>query len=333
MIRALNKTLGEEKNSGLCPGCLRTLIFSAGFSGFLLGIGVVNMLYLIPLQFAMARRGRKTFVYATAASLGLGGLIWLLRGPESTEVLIYLSALGLLAGLYALNWNAVVPRARILPWVRILAAATISAGATLLAVISLENQGVWDQFSDIMRENPDFARVLESLLPGLSAAEAIALTQAILYRSLVFSSGLVLLLAYALGRSLAGGTASLFYPLSRYRLPAEMIWGFILPAAGLMVSERMGWMIPAYLFWNGFLLAALLYLIRGLGIVAGFAIQKPLIRAVLPGVLILSVIAPGVNFILAIALTLLGISSVWIRYSDGSGAAPTGGGTASAEDS
>jgi hypothetical protein len=73
-----------------CPGCIRSAAFAAVISGVLLGLGLINAFFLLPLQFIKSRRGASPFVFAALGSLLIGGMFWLLRGPETGDLLVFL---------------------------------------------------------------------------------------------------------------------------------------------------------------------------------------------------------------------------------------------------
>jgi hypothetical protein len=299
-----------------CPGCIRSAAFAAVISGVLLGLGLINAFFLLPLQFIKSRRGASPFVFAALGSLLIGGMFWLLRGPETGDLLVFLPAVGMVAGLAILSWNDLVSDFVLSPWLRITLAAFVAATSTAVGLIALDSPEVWQQVADLLADSPELAPLFQGAMPG-GSTELVSLMRAVISRSLVFSSGLGLLMAYGVGRAMARGSLELIRPLSRFALPAAMVWGFILPAAGLMLAERFAFEVGAVIFWNLFLLVVLLYGLKGLAIIANASLRRPLLRAALPGLIIIGVLVPGINIVLAIALVLLGISSVWIRYSDG----------------
>ncbi|AHC14718.1 hypothetical protein [Salinispira pacifica] len=304
---------------------LKTALISGVISGLLLGLGMINMLFIVPLQFAAARQGMKSFGYALLTSAVLAGIILLIRGLEQPQLSVYLSAAGMLTGLLLLNFRRISTgsedtgrRYVILPlWLRIMAASVATSGGMAAVLFQFSNGGGWEQLLQLLSGGSSQGDLLNQLMPGMNGEQLLELSKQVIYRSLGLSSLLVLLIGASLGLLLAGGSWKLLFMLRRFSMPQQFVWLFIMSLGGLMIAERLVVLPLAYISWNLFLISGLLYVLQGLGVILRLSQTRPLLRAMLPGLFILGVLLPGLNVVFLGMLALFGISSIWIHYSSG----------------
>lgn len=337
--------IGNPRNSGRLlrtpggsPGSsggndVKTGLISGLVSGVLLGLGMINMLFIVPLQFAAFRQGMKSFGYAFMTSAGIAGVILLIRGLEQPQVSVYFSAAGMLIGLLILNLRRITfggkeseRTYRIIPiWLRILAASVATSAGMTAVLYQFSNGGGWEQLLQLLSGGSSQGDLLNQLMPGMDGEQLLELSKQVIYRSLGLSSLLVLLIGASLGLLLAGGSRILLFLLRRFAMPQLFVWVFIVSLAGLMIAERFAVLPMAYIGWNLFLISGLLYVLQGLGVILRLAQTRPLLRTMLPGLLILGVLLPGLNLIFLGMLALFGISSIWIHYSSGTASGGSAG--------
>ena len=280
---------------------LAVIVLVGVFGAFLMGL--VNMLFLIPLQFVASKRGKQDFLLSSILTLLVGLLFWSLRGRG----IDFLIPLGLLFALFVMNSDQLQQG-----WLRLIIAAALSAAGTMIMLLITGRGEMLSDMLEILRAIPEMQQLLSDIVPGTGLEQQLNFLLDLLFRSVLLSSTLVLLFAYGIGRGIAQGIRSLFQVFVRFTFPEELIWFFIISLVALMLGEALN--IPFFIYggWNCLLLSALLYWIRGLGILIRFAQSRPFLRVALPGLLILVIILPGVNLIFSIGLAVLGISSIWI---------------------
>lgn len=108
---------------------------------------------------------------------------------------------------------------------------------------------------------------------------------------------------------------SVVKPLSQFRVPPVLVWGFLLGFAGLVLelvvklpdTYTMVLLLVAQTFW-------LLYFIQGLGIVSALLERKKLGRIVLPLLVVLVLTVPYLNVAIVLLLALLGVLELWINF-------------------
>ena len=273
-------------------------------------MGSVNMLFLIPLQFVASKYGKRDFLFSSLLAVLLGLVLWILR-RMGTDFFVPLS---LLAALFVLNGSMF--RLELPVWLRIVLAALLSGGGMAVSLLAIGRSEILTGLVAVLSASPEFVELLAELVPGIELEQQLALFVDILFRLVLMSSTLILLFAYGIGKVLGQRFRSLFQLLERFELPSQLIWFFIISLAVVMFGERLA--IPVLIFggWNCFLLSALLYCIRGLGIFVCFAQSKVFMRGVLPGLLLLIILLPGANVVFAAVFVILGISSIWIPYAE-----------------
>lgn len=304
---------------GICRKCIVLLVITSALAAFAIGMGGASFFALVPLQFAYERRGSMAFVMASGIALLIGGILLAIGSSPSAFALVLASAVLSLLSLTLLNWRGVFEQPRLEPWLRVVFAIIVASAASALVIASPVFQSVLhsqlNAWLEAMFDSEQGAELFSVL--GNNQEQVFAFLWSWLYRSIAPAAGLSTLIAFAVARTLSRGSGSLVDKLSRYNLPPWMVWSVILPAVSTMISSRFGNVLAEAISWNILLSAALLYVLQGVGVLARVSKNRPFLRAIFPSLCIILSIMPGLNVMSAIAVCVLGITSVWIQYSDG----------------
>ncbi len=257
----------------------------------------LSIFYLAPLQFTWSKYGRQEFLLSSVISLCTGLLLSVFRGIGQ-EILI---PLGLLAGLAALNMLQFNEG-----WKRLIIASLFCTLGTILVLGITGRDTLITGIISALEGSPEIEELFAAIVPRQGLEQQINFIFDLALRAIVLSSTLSLILGYGLGRALGSGVSSLLR--IRLNFPEWFIWVFIVSAIVLMAGEILTIIPLSYIGWNCFLFAALLYFLKGFGILAGLLGKKPFI----PALLILAILVPGVNAIFILGLVILGIASIWI---------------------
>jgi hypothetical protein len=319
---------------------VEAIVFAA-VSTLLYYLGTGFLLFLIPLQVALVRKGTRVFL----ASLGLAfALILAVKFviPQVTSVqgapfvvMEMFVVVALMAGLVLsqlpdLTAAASFGKRRV---VRFLA-ATAAAGLLSVPVILY------------LRASTEFTSGLSQLFDGLAGAlnrafrdagagqplgaEAALATLSgrqlqqfigeVFWRSFLLAFFLLLAASWWLGswvgaRSL-GRRAELPRPRS-FRLPELYIWPLI-GALGLLLLSLATSLGPlGYAAWNAALILMFLYGVAGVGVLQ-FLLERYRVprgmRWLLGLILVILVLTPRANLVVLIGLPALGVSEIWLKY-------------------
>jgi hypothetical protein len=318
---------------------IEAVIFAA-VSALLYHLGMGFVLFLIPLQAVLVRKGRRSFFISLALAflLILGVRALLSRGAAAATpfVLLEMSVVAaLIAGLVLIQLPelAALPRQRLLTLRRVprLLAATGVAGLLSVPLI-LYLQGN-EAFSAGLREifgsaatalNRAFGESDSlGLVGGGQLFSAEGLQQAageILLRSYLFEYFLLLTGSWwagtIIGSRSTGGKAQLT-KLVDFRLGDGYVWPLIASLAMVLLSLVVHIGVLGLAAWNALLILVFLYGLSGLGIIR-FLLRKYKLPAGLRWLLVLAIVilafTPRVNLAIAILVPGLGVSEIWLKY-------------------
>ncbi len=148
--------------------------------------------------------------------------------------------------------------------------------------------------------------------------KATELLKGIVFRGYLFAYFVMIAATWRLGSSF--GARSLEErpaPLSRFVIPEVVLWP-VLASWAIVVIDRFAHLgVVVYLMWNTGMIGAFLYALAGVGIVEHLMdrlrVGRGLRLLLLFGVLLLLMV-PGVGIVIAVVLTVLGISELWVRF-------------------
>lgn len=320
-------------------------------SVLLFRFGLLGLVFLVPIQLAWIRRGERAGL--TASGISLAGIaafkivdlarLRAVAGGEVAEGLLLIDpvfALGLLMGLVILN----SPRVRVPvtdssgSWSfsgrefstaeRMLAAAVVGAliyGPTI-ALVAAGDGGRSVIASQIELLRPIFESA------GASTEEIRVLTEVVVgavlsglllgyFVMLVGNWWLGVVVAFRSRLALPDGNEVMArlsgLDLSSFRIPVWCVWPLIVSWAGVLATMvlEMGWV--RYLFWNAAFVMLAVYAIQGIAIIR-FQLERWKVtrgpRVALAVGMIVVLLIPGLQLIVALGVPGLGVSEIWIDY-------------------
>jgi MFS family permease len=311
----------------------------AGIASGLLYISVLlSFVFLVPVQIAFGRFGRRAGM--AAAGVAVGGIVvvlgWRLVAAGAFGALsivagivppvVLFGALALINAAFWHGWAAVY---------KVLLVTAVCAIAALPVIVSLERD---TSIAAYLEE-----RIGAFLAPLRSASgegyDASALAASLDPKELVASSIATLRNSYAavllfliggswrLGNRLSGPGSrgrEETAPIDEFRLPYLLLWAFL--AAWSLVLAAVLMHAPetiAAFAWNCAIALALLYAAQGLGIITHVLKRWNMprfLRIVIAAMALLALATPTTSIAVAVALPLFGVTEIWIPYRKPKGA-------------
>ena len=316
---------------------IEALVFAA-VSTLLYHLGMGFILFLIPLQVVLVRKGRKSFAISSGLALTLIIIVKLIllgrtQDPAAFLIVEIATALSLMGGLVLIQLpelSSGFEKYR-LPRVLRLLITTGVAGVVSVPVILylrgneeflLAMQEIFSAFATNMNRAFSEAEAF-NLLSGSGMFQAESLMQissTFLVRSFLFDYFLLLTFSWWLGTVIGARTVGKKHGLTRvadFKLPDTYVWPLIV-SLGLVLGTLL---VPVefleILAWNSLLIMVFLYGVAGLGILR-FLLKKLKIPVGFRWLLILAIIilamTPRINFIILILVPGLGVSETWLKY-------------------
>ena len=298
-------------------------------SGVLYATYALAFLFLAPLQYAYAHKGKKSGLVATIASL----------------VIVVLAALFGLNDFSALNPGLLA--ASVLPLVLLMVAlwfinsglGRLSEGQKLVAASAVLAAISWP-FLNKMLLNHDVVTGLESIVQeSLNSVAGQQIDASLVHATLDFAMRVIksayapillgfLALNWSIGNAFARLKAIRSASLDPNALqrhgainvyvPFSLLWPTLLTWTGLFLIVALKKDGPvASIVWNMALFLAALYAVQGLGILDFFLRRLRsggLIRLLLPLLVVFCFLNQTVATVVLIVLPLLGITEVWFPY-------------------
>ncbi len=318
---------------------IEALIFAA-VSTLLYHLGMGFVLFLIPLQVVLIRKGRKSFAITLGLALTIIIIVKLIllgrtQDPAAAPFLLVeiATVLSLMGGLVLIQLPELSSDFESYRFPRVLRLLITTGAAGVLAVpviLYLRGNeefilGMQEIFSALASNlNRAFSEAEAfNLLSGSGVFQAESLMQVsstFLLRSFLFDYFLLLTFSWWLGTVIGARTVGKSHGLSRvadFKLPDTYVWPLIV-SLGLVLGTLL---VPVefleILAWNSLLILVFLYGVVGLGILR-FLLKKLKIPTGFRWLLILAIIilamTPRINFIILILVPGLGVSETWLKY-------------------
>lgn len=302
-------------------------------------------LFLIPLQVAFGRLGKKAAWLAVAAAVLVlfPSEIW--RVADASKGIAPLDVVAALAfpigAVFALVLMNLPFLSRVPPSFRMLglglaagalaapAVATILADEGLKTALTQSISQLMDRFMSALPKAADAQATqgaapsydTAALLAGLDPAQMVATTMKVFascYAALfclLFGGSWWIGSRLSGGKSVAGEAAA---PLPELRVPGELVWPF-LASLGLLLAVlylKAGLLYQAAA-WNLVLAMSLVYAAQGMGIVAHILARLRVprgFRIAFAVLVLISAISSPIGAALIAILPLLGLTELWIPY-------------------
>lgn len=319
-------------------------VLFAALAALLYHLGTGFVLFLVPVQVTLARKGRRGFYAAALLAFVLIVAVKLLlvrrnlAGALPFTLAEAVAVAALLGGLVLVQLpelEGTLARLRLARVSRLLAATALAGLLSVPVILRLRaneafTAGLRELFGELAAVLNHALRGAEGLdSPGgpiagpVSALSAESLMQAVrevLSRSFLFSYFVVLAFAWRAGSALGArsvGRASGFRPLRDFRLPDLYIWPLIASLAVVALNEVVSLGALELVAWNLLLIMALLYGLSGIGILR-FLLSRyrlpPGLRWLLVGAMIVMALTPRLNLAVAVLVPGLGVSEIWVNY-------------------
>lgn len=292
-------------------------------------LNILMVAFLVPLQVLYGRRGRSAFLLGSGVTLaGIAAVGFALEGA-SGGLAIRLLPIGievgevllLLLGLLAVNARFLGIGRRIY---RLLAVTGIIGALSVPVLIYASQSGeVTSAIRGMVKATLSLVQSSLGMSSGSLAQfsdvdKATELLKGIVFRGYLFAYFVMIAATWRLGSSF--GARSLEErpaPLSRFVIPEVVLWP-VLASWAIVVIDRFAHLgVVVYLMWNTGMIGAFLYALAGVGIVEHLMdrlrVGRGLRLLLLFGVLLLLMV-PGVGIVIAVVLTVLGISELWVRF-------------------
>lgn len=318
---------------------IESLVFAV-VSTLLYHLGMGFILFLIPLQVVLVRKGRKSFTISLGLALTLIIVVKLIllgrtQDPAAAPFLLIeiATVLSLTGGLVLIQMpelDSGFERYRF-PRVLRLLITTGAAGVVSVPLILylrgneqfiLGMQEIFSAFASNLNRAFSEAETLNLLSgSGLFQAESLMrISRTFLLRSYLFDYFLLLTFSWWLGTVIGARSVGKKTGITRvadFKLPDTYIWPLI-ASLGLVLGTLL---VPVefleILAWNSLLILMFLYGVAGLGILR-FLFKKLKIPMGFRWLLILAIIilvmTPRINFIILILVPGLGVSEIWLKY-------------------
>jgi len=328
----------EARNRHRIPSLLAASLAAGAVSALLYLSVIASFAFLLPVQVAFGRRGRKAGMAAAAAAvlatfLGHeleGHPSGALAGPGGLGGLDLLSLVlppaVLLSALCLMNASFWEGRPKVLAGLAAVALCSLAAVPAIVAVGSdtgyrayLEER-LGSLFAPLLAqagEGYEASALRASLEPKALVEQSLAVVRS------TFAAFLYALLGASrwLGNRLSGpGTPGreASGPLAEYRLPYALVWPFLAAWTGVLAARYLA-APPALqaLSWNLALVFSLAYAVQGIGIASHLMKRWNLprsLRIALAATALLVVATPPAGTAAAAILPLLGVTEVWIPY-------------------
>lgn len=308
------------------------LLGTAALALVLYELNVLFFLFLVPLQVLLVRRGKGQF--ALAAGLTLAGIallsLWRSSALSSSEERALLdltevvaSAL-FMAGIYLVNCGRFERR---------LFGMLISSGiAGLVSIPLLIALGGSTEISALLHSQVQAAvNMLKSAFAGgadpatmsrlLNVDKLATMVRRAVLSNYLFGYFVVLAGSWRLGTVFTYRVqSSRPRPLSEFVVPEVLLWPVLLSWAMVAAERISGISVLGYIGWNLGMIGAFLYALQGIGIIqfllARYRVSRGL-KLTLIAAIVLLLLWPGTGMLVVIALPVLGISELWVRYRRG----------------
>lgn len=308
------------------------LLGTAALALVLYELNVLFFLFLVPLQVILVRRGKGP--YAAAAGLTLVGIallsLWRTSGLSSPGERVLLDLTEVVAsGLFMVGIFLVTGGGGQRRLFRMLISSGIAGLVSLPLLFALaESKG----FAELIHSQVQAVVTLMkgSFAGGTAPARIDSLLNVdrltVLVRQVVLSN---FLFGYFVVLAGSWRLASVFtyrvqssrpHPLSEFVVPEVLLWP-VLVSWALVAAERIsGISVLGYIGWNLGMIGAFLYALQGIGIVqfwlARYRVSMGL-RFILAAGIVLLLVWPPTGILVVVALPVLGISELWVRYRRG----------------
>jgi hypothetical protein len=316
---------------------IEALVFAA-VSTLLYHLGMGFILFLIPLQVVLVRKGRKSFTISLGLALTLIIVVKLIllgrtQGPAAFLIVEIATVLSLMGGLVLIQMPELSSGFETyrIPRVLRLLITTVAAGVVSVPVILylrsneefiLGMQEIFSAFASNLNSAFSDAEAF-NLLSGSGMFQAESLMQisrTFLLRSFLFDYFLLLTFSWWLGTVIGARTVGKNHGLTRvvdFKLPDSYIWPLIVSLGLVLGTLFVHVEFLEILAWNSLLIMVFLYGVAGLGILR-FLLKKLKIPMGFRWLLILAIIilamTPRINFIILILVPGLGVSETWLKY-------------------
>ena len=318
---------------------IEALIFAA-VSTLLYHLGMGFILFLIPLQVVLIRKGRKSFAITLVLALTLIIAVKLIllgrmQDPAAApfllvEITTVLSLLGGLVLIQLPELSSGFESYRLPRVLRLLIATGVAGVLSVPVILYLRGSeefilGMKEIFSALASNlNRAFSEAEAfNLLSGSGVFQAESLMQIssnFLLRSFLFDYFLLLTFSWWLGTIIGARTVGKNHRLTRvadFKLPDAYVWPLIVSLVLVLGTLLVPVEFMEILAWNSLLILAFLYGIAGLGILR-FLLKKLKIPVGFRWLLILAIIilamTPRINFVILILVPGLGVSETWLKY-------------------
>jgi len=314
----------------------RTWIEAAGFAAIatlFYQSPVLVMAFLIPLELLMLRRGEEWYAIACGITLVLVLATKLIQfsrvqGLELSAGLMLLELFMpvlFMGGLYVLSTPRLDGYRRLY---RFLAVA-VTAGIVSIPVVIYLGQS--DLFTQALQAQLQHAEQIVAQSSGAATGDSVPAPPEAMQQLLRMATQLILS-SYVFGFAvvLAGNwyaarlLATRFFRknvsvprLERFVLPPWAVWALLVPWAGVLLDAVSGLGVFRYPVWNAALVMLFLYGMQGIGILWHVLDKYNMSRGVrmFIGVgLIILILVPGLNVLVAVGIPGLGVSEIWINY-------------------
>jgi len=337
MLQEEDRVLGVGTVALQKPALIAVVVCTA-LCVFFINTGILSLLYLAPLGYAVLASGSIWIPFFAAASANaLVSIITSFFAPESSGSLafqiFYFTALFLCfawvmggAGLH-----------RIRTAYRLVLASAAGAAAFLLFIAGNRRDssfnamllGMAEMFSSLVSSSEADAVRQSALRQMFTPENIVQMTQNILLRGGALFS---ILLMFFINRHAALIAARLINKQKRERglveffAPSNTIWALSGSLAMILLARLLKMDLLDIIAWNVFVVCAILFLAQGAGILGFFISRRTgAFRLLVNIMIIVVIISPGLNTLAVAALLLLGVAENWVPFRSPKLEAPTPG--------
>ena len=286
------------------------------------------VLFCIPLQVLLIRKGEKELIYACLSVMATIIITAFIRTAGVEDALLKRAVLltGIAIPAFILGGFAAVSLSWKIKLRTLYKTLAVSLAAGIVSIPVLYVLGRNDGFSQFLRGQIE--SVVQLLQMGIEESDAglfnvdvdtlTAYITGILLRNFLFAYFLIITGSVWVGRGIAGRILGAKPAgLREFRLPDRMIWLLLVSWALVLVDYLSGIGVVVYAAWNIGSIMLFMYGVQGIGVIQALLdkhhVSSYLRILIVTGMAVL-IFWPGVNLVILIGVPLLGVSELWIHY-------------------
>ncbi|MDR0503936.1 MAG: hypothetical protein LBH16_11515 [Treponema sp.] len=291
---------------------LAVILVCSILSVFFMNTGILSVLYLAPLGYAVMATGCSWFTFFSAAIINIIYLFINLRINNGVSDGIGMEILYITTLFFMFIW---IIGGRNLRTMYRFILASIAGAVVFLFFISRLESGFYELLNEMIETL--YSSIISSRRNLAEAVTAETLLEAV--KTILIRGGALvsIFFLFYINRQIAVSAVLIIKKrsdekrLTSFFAPTSVIWVLSGALAGVLISRLFKMQIPEILAWNALTVCVIIFLAQGAGILYFMLSRLSYsFRLVINALIIVSIFSP-LNVIVIAALTLLGITEIW----------------------